>query len=270
MLSIRRTKMFKSKTKEPCPLCGQNYSFGNSKFKLDSNDTICTKCVILLAGILKKDQNKLRSLSIGEVSKKYQQALESKDKRDAEKQKILESFNVTRYLGTLEIDENSKTFRPGGQYHLLDIRPLSDILSYDLIENGSTVSSGGLGRAAVGAMAFGGAGAIVGAVTGKKKQTKLVNELRIKLGINDIDNPVLYINLIDKPIKSSSSEYSQAMAQANKIISTLDVLTAGTNEANNESPFSAADEIRKFKSLLDDGIITQEEFEAKKKELINM
>ena len=34
--------------------------------------------------------------------------------------------------------------------------------------------------------------------------------------------------------------------------------------------FSAADEIRKFKSLLDDGIITEEEFQAKKKQLLNL
>jgi len=33
---------------------------------------------------------------------------------------------------------------------------------------------------------------------------------------------------------------------------------------------SAADEIRKFKSLLDDGIITQEEFNAKKKQLLGL
>lgn len=33
---------------------------------------------------------------------------------------------------------------------------------------------------------------------------------------------------------------------------------------------SAADEIRKFKALLDDGIITQDEFDAKKKSLLNL
>lgn len=33
---------------------------------------------------------------------------------------------------------------------------------------------------------------------------------------------------------------------------------------------SSADEILKYKKLLDDGIITQEEFEAKKKELLNL
>ncbi|MBQ3652861.1 MAG: SHOCT domain-containing protein [Synergistaceae bacterium] len=34
--------------------------------------------------------------------------------------------------------------------------------------------------------------------------------------------------------------------------------------------FSAADEIRKFKGLLDDGIITQSEFDAQKKKLLGL
>lgn len=36
------------------------------------------------------------------------------------------------------------------------------------------------------------------------------------------------------------------------------------------SSLSSADELRKFKALLDDGIITQDEFDAKKKELLGM
>ena len=37
-----------------------------------------------------------------------------------------------------------------------------------------------------------------------------------------------------------------------------------------ETPTSAADEIRELKSLFDEGILTQEEFEAKKKQLLNL
>ena len=40
--------------------------------------------------------------------------------------------------------------------------------------------------------------------------------------------------------------------------------TAKSREQAAAAPFSAADEIRKFKELADEGIITQEEFEAKK------
>lgn len=49
--------------------------------------------------------------------------------------------------------------------------------------------------------------------------------------------------------------------------------TSGSKDDANARPDSVidpADEIRKFKGLLDDGIITPEEFESKKKELLNM
>ncbi|MDD5922532.1 MAG: SHOCT domain-containing protein [Eubacteriales bacterium] len=41
-------------------------------------------------------------------------------------------------------------------------------------------------------------------------------------------------------------------------------------EQQPENAFSAADEIRKYKELLDMGAITQEEFEAKKEQLLNL
>ena len=44
----------------------------------------------------------------------------------------------------------------------------------------------------------------------------------------------------------------------------------GTNQSGQQQPSSAADEIRKFKELLDCGIITQEEFDAKKKQLLGI
>lgn len=57
-----------------------------------------------------------------------------------------------------------------------------------------------------------------------------------------------------------------------KIISLLDQITADNNTAPAPpSPSgSAADEILKFKGLLDAGAITQEEFEAKKKQLLGL
>lgn len=43
-----------------------------------------------------------------------------------------------------------------------------------------------------------------------------------------------------------------------------------TGSSSNNSNSSTADEIKKFKELLDEGIITKEEFEAKKKTLLNL
>jgi len=42
------------------------------------------------------------------------------------------------------------------------------------------------------------------------------------------------------------------------------------NERQNSKPLSTVDEIKKYKDLLDCGVITQEEFEKKKKELLNL
>lgn len=63
---------------------------------------------------------------------------------------------------------------------------------------------------------------------------------------------------------------------AESVISTLEVITAkgsGGNQASEQAPsapLSGADEIRKYKALLDDGIISQEEFEAKKHQLLGL
>lgn len=51
----------------------------------------------------------------------------------------------------------------------------------------------------------------------------------------------------------------------NKLISFLDI---GGNDAKEGHTYSSADEIKKYKQLLEDEIITQEEFEEKKKELL--
>lgn len=48
------------------------------------------------------------------------------------------------------------------------------------------------------------------------------------------------------------------------------IMNRGKNTATVIQQTSAADELKKFKELMDSGIITQEEFEAKKKELLGL
>ena len=49
-----------------------------------------------------------------------------------------------------------------------------------------------------------------------------------------------------------------------------DRVRAAKESKNNPANVSAADEILKFKQLLDSGIITQEEYESKKKQLLGV
>ncbi|GAF22527.1 hypothetical protein JCM19047_2284 [Bacillus sp. JCM 19047] len=64
--------------------------------------------------------------------------------------------------------------------------------------------------------------------------------------------------------------YRSLFEEAQECLSTFQVIC--DRESNQkpltETAFSVADEIKKFKELLDDGIITEEEFHKKKLELL--
>lgn len=66
---------------------------------------------------------------------------------------------------------------------------------------------------------------------------------------------------------SSSSDYQKALEIKEFIEQQM---TKNTNPQVITQQVSAADEIQKFKNLLDQGIISQEDFEAKKKQLLGI
>ena len=159
-----------------------------------------------------------------------------------------------------------------------------DILSYELLEDGETITSGGLGGAVVGGLAFGAVGAIVGGITSGKKSESLCKSLAIKITTSNLQKPVEYINFIKKETKKESNTYKSHYKKAQECISILEIISkeASRNNDSSVSPdrlvstfdhqttFSQADEIRKFKELFDEGVISQEEFEMKKKQLLNL
>lgn len=108
----------------------------------------------------------------------------------------------------------------------------SDLLSYELLEDDSLVTSGGVGQAliggAIGTLAnpiVGGLGAIAGGLTGKRTQKKQIESLYIKATVNSLSAPCILIPLIQKPTKTSSKEYQTAFTTAQQILSTFDVIT---------------------------------------------
>ena len=69
--------------------------------------------------------------------------------------------------------------------------------------------------------------------------------------------------------KSDSFLTKSAMEDYNNIAAKLDQIIS-SNTQGSASADSNADELRKFKGLLDDGIISQAEFDEKKKELLGL
>lgn len=177
-----------------------------------------------------------------------------------------------------EIDETNNrfaTYEPFGfamnKYRLSRVCAYEDLLSYELLEDGDSITSGGLGSAAAGALLFGGTGAIVGGITGKKTTKKEISSLKIKITLKNVTSAPTYINLLTIKSKSTSLMYKAAYEQAQQILSTLDQISSSLETKNSQqSQTSSADEILKYKNLLDIGAITQEEFDAKKKELLGL
>lgn len=123
------------------------------------------------------------------------------------------------------------------------------------------IKKSGVGRAIVGGTLFGTEGAVVGAATGNSTIKKETRDL------------ILYIQLF-KSIDGKKEvgipfmlgkQRSHMTGTIEECISFLDEIIVDETDVSN---YSSADELRKFKELLDDGIITQEEFELKKEQLL--
>ncbi len=159
--------------------------------------------------------------------------------------------------------------------------PLEDILYFRVIgqkQYVSIVQSGdvNLQGAVAGAIVGGTAGAIIGSQVGTNTYTN----------VEQVDDRVFFIayKVEDKTehltIKSDSPNFEQMVKIIRQLMPQKEYEFAIANQQQNgkieqktveqKTKTSDADEIKKFKALLDDGVITQEEFDAKKKQLLGL
>lgn len=244
------------KKKDTCCICNQHE--GNKKI-LDG--MVCKSCMSKCGAFL-------CALNWNHIpSDRIKQAVVANEVN----QRRLNSFRATNsFEKYIDIDENNRLWRsPSFMPNL--VFSYDDIINYELLEDGETITKGSLGNAVVGGVVFGGVGAIVGSNIGSKKTKKEINEYRIKIVTNNICFPEVYINFLASgiKIKSSSILYKTYTGYAQRVLSLLSIITSNSPDTT-EVPTSAADEIKKYKNLLNEGIITQEEFDAKKKQLLNL
>lgn len=100
----------------------------------------------------------------------------------------------------------------------------SDLLDFDLVENGDIVAEGSLSGTIVGAMTGGFTGALLGATT--SKASDICKSLVIKISVNDMNNPLLYITFIDSDTKKSWPMYEKAASAAQEVAAVLNVIKA--------------------------------------------
>ena len=266
----------KEMAKKTCLMCGREMGVMTGKVKC-VDGYICSNCVKEL-GYSTFDTNALTS--IGNMSSAQLLAKGDKKNNDIEAVQKFVPTSVTAKYAKFD-DENQKmilanrmhiSYKPE-HYTLFSYNQLVD---FELLEDGNSIASGGLGRAAVGGMLLGGVGAVVGGVTGKKKSKATCTQLRIKLTMRDYPDPAFYIDVITTETKKEGLVWKSTMQEVQNTLAKLQLITDSlSNDIEDESKadsvvLDVTEELRKYKALLDDGIITAEDFDAKKRELLGL
>ncbi len=251
--------------KGECAICHRDVSI--SYFKTAEKQFLCSKCY-----------DKCGFKSLAPINKMTVEDIKAAIRVQEANAEELSKFNTTKKIGDLiEFDDNQKKWLiPDGflgKKKNPKIYNYSDIVDFELLEDGETITKGGLGSAVAGGMLLGGVGAVVGGVTGKKKNKAICNSLKIKITLNNINNPVVYINFLAAATKKESLTYKTLYNSAQECLSVLQLICSSqeaSSENSNVATTSNADEILKYKKLLDEGILSQEEFDAKKKQLLGL
>ena len=167
------------------------------------------------------------------------------------------------------VDDASKRFAIAGND--VQIYNFSDILDFELNEDGNSIMRGKGMATALGAATLGLPGALMGAA-GKRESVGTCTSLLVRISLNNLKTPQVVIPLINGTEIKKDTYYQSYFETAKELMSTLAYI-ANQNDANeikdsSVSSASGADEILKFKNLLDSGIITQEEFDAKKQQIL--
>ena len=105
---------------------------------------------------------------------------------------------------------------------------LREVLNVELSLDDNSIYKAGplaaLTSAAIGGVAFGGAGAIVGLLTTSHVRRGKIGNLILKLRMNNIDTPLIQVAFIVKPAKSSSSDTIARLELAEKWTNLIEVL----------------------------------------------
>lgn len=158
-----------------------------------------------------------------------------------------------------------------------------DLISYELIEDDTQISSGGAGAALVGGALFGAAGGIAGAVVGKKKGKGVVENMFLQISVDDIKMPSVIITFISKPTKKKSGAYRSALSAAREAMACLDVILRDVNRLEGtgvdsesadapvpEAPTDFTAQLERLAGLYERGLLTEEEFAAQKARILGL
>lgn len=153
-----------------------------------------------------------------------------------------------------------------------------DIISVEIVENGTTIFSKSttrtIGGALVGNALMGGAGAVVGGLSGNSKQKGKVKNISVKILVRDVNNPTITIVILkEREMDTTSNDYQSLRKFADEIKDVISVII----DVEDKSEKSIArkivntdttEELMKLAGLKEKGLLTDEEFAKMKARLL--
>ncbi len=155
------------------------------------------------------------------------------------------------------------------------IMDYNDLLNFEIVEDGESVIQGRSGSVLVGSALLGGVGALAGASRSKKISNTCTN-LSIKLIVNDVQKPLISFPLISETVKKSSECYEKSYKNATEFEAILQIILSNSNHEKRQDAFenrekdSIKEQLQELKEMLDEGLITQEDYEKKKKQILGL
>lgn len=171
------------------------------------------------------------------------------------------------------------------EYLFLSEYSFNDVLEAEVLIDGETHSktsrSSQIGGALLGGVLAGGVGAIIGGLSGKTSSKNLVTSIQLKIVLNDMNNPIVWLTLFNSDIPTDTTDPYVSKCE-NIAIEWQSIFTVIINNADAkdntstpnlekeplENSVSISDEIRKLHTLFRDGILTEDEFNAQKEKLL--
>lgn len=150
----------------------------------------------------------------------------------------------------------------------------SDLVEYELLENGNSVSRGVVGGATISGTFLGGFGGVT-----STKTNNTCNNISLRIVTNLLNDPLTVIPLLNFETEVGSWIYNSAIATAREFAALLAIIKTRAEKekgievnaiSQSNMKVSTSDEIEKLYSLKEKSIITEEEFEQKKKQLLGL
>ncbi len=163
------------------------------------------------------------------------------------------------------------------EFNIVDAEMLYLVLPYDKVMSWTIEAEEDIvnyydrsviGRALLGGVILGPIGAIIGGMTGLKDKKVIAGKGILTLMCNIAGKDIVVLFSFETKHTSVVSDWFSEHIP-NKYKRPSDIVFDNTSKQATTSSMSIADEIRKFKDLMDEGILTKEEFEIQKTKLLN-